>query len=32
VTQPVPLDVEGSTFGAVLTEDEKEAEPMLRCP
>jgi hypothetical protein len=32
VSQPIPLDLERSTFGAVLTEDEKQAEPMLRCP
>ncbi len=32
VSQPVSLDLTGSTFGAVLTEDERAAEPMLRCP
>jgi hypothetical protein len=32
VSKPIPLDLERSTFGAVLTEDEKQAEPMLRCP
>lgn len=32
VSQPVMLNLENSTFGAVLTENEKETEPMLRCP
>jgi hypothetical protein len=32
VSQPIPLDLQRSTFGAVLTEEDKEAKPMLRCP
>jgi hypothetical protein len=32
VSQPISLDLTGSTFGAVLTDDVKAAEPMLRCP
>jgi hypothetical protein len=32
VIRPVPFDLAGSTFGAVLTDDEQNTEPVLRCP
>jgi hypothetical protein len=32
VVEPIALDLAGSSFGAVRTEDETAAEPLLRCP
>jgi hypothetical protein len=31
VVEPIALDLAGSSFGAVQTEDERAAEPLLRC-
>lgn len=32
VTEPIELDLAGSSFGAVRTDDEQSTDPLLRCP
>jgi hypothetical protein len=32
VTAPIKLDLSGSSFGAVATDDEASSDPLLRCP